>query len=117
MPNVRYSGERPSLPSGMPERTREWWETISTMPHCALWHPSDWQFAIDTAILHAAFVKGDLARAAELRKWERILGVGIDARRSQRIRYVDPPPEPEPEDTEVTNIADERHRRLGRSDD
>jgi hypothetical protein len=112
VPNVGYTGEKPDLPDDVPQLTREWWEAISSMPHCILWHPSDWQFALDTARLHAAFVKGDFARAAELRKWERVLGVGMDARRSQRIRYVDAPPPVEVEETDITDLAEERRRKL-----
>jgi hypothetical protein len=117
VPNVKYTGEKPDLPDDVPQLTREWWDVISSMPHCILWHPSEWQLALDTALLHAAFVKGDLARAAELRKWEHALGVTMDARRAQRIRYVDPlPEEPEPEIEEsspqVSDFAEARRRKL-----
>jgi hypothetical protein len=63
------------------------------MPHCVLWRPSDWQFAL-TAIELAAYVHdGDTRLAGELRNWEKVLGTTFESRRDQRIRYVDPPEE------------------------
>jgi hypothetical protein len=73
-----------------PAATKRWWQAISTMPHCTLWLESDWAFALDTAIVAAAFHGGDLKRAEELRKREKVLGTTLDARRDLRIRYVAP---------------------------
>ncbi len=61
------------------------------MPHCTLWRPADWEFA-KTAMEIAGYVHdGETKLAAELRAWERVMGTTMDARLSQRIRYVDPP--------------------------
>ena len=86
--NVPYEGERPSI-GRVPAATKHWWAVISTMPHCALWEPADWQFAVDTARVHAAFAKGDMGRAQELRVREKAMGTTMDARRDLRLRYVD----------------------------
>jgi len=69
-----------------PAATRRWWSVVSTMPHCSLWSRADWQFALDTAEVHARFVAG--GGATELRIREKLLGVTLDARRDLRIRYV-----------------------------
>src|SRR6056297_915239 len=101
--NVPYDGPKPDLPltrqimvkNGeveivpVEDRTREWWRVISTMPHCILWTESDWQYALDTAMVHASSVYGSVTAASELRQRERILGVTMDARRDLRIRYVE----------------------------
>lgn len=59
------------------------------MPHVVLWDSSDWQFARETAHVHAAWVKeGKAAVAVELRQREKLLGLTWDARRDLRIRYV-----------------------------
>ena len=71
------------------ERTRQWWQVISSMPHCILWTDSDWVFALDTAMVHASAVYGSVTASSELRQRERILGVTMDARRDLRIKYVD----------------------------
>lgn len=61
------------------------------MPHCIIWDSSDWQFAMDTAYVAAAFHRGNIKAATELRQREKIMGTTVDSRRDLRIRYVDPP--------------------------
>lgn len=98
--DVPYDGPSPDLPK--PEGRRrwavavvEWWEDVRRMPHCVLWGPTDWRFAIETAYLKAAFwndykdgeVKATLA--TEIRRREDQLGTTREALRQLRIRYVD----------------------------
>jgi hypothetical protein len=59
------------------------------MPHASLWTEADWQFALDTAEVAAAFHEGDTKMAVELRQREKIMGTTLDARRDLRIRYVE----------------------------
>ena len=113
VPNAPFEGG-PELPerrcNGRPwsERTRQSWEAWRSMPHCKLWGPSDWAFAL-TAIELAGFVHDGEARCAtELRAWQKVMGTTMDARRDQRIRYVDPVPEGGGTAVGVTNIADYR---------
>jgi hypothetical protein len=119
--NVPYNGDRPDLPTSrsvinpkgeiqefpIENRTREWWDAISTMPHCVLWSKSDWMFAVDTAMVHADACHGKTTAMAELRMREKIMGTTVDARRDLRIRYVDP----EPEQSEISPVADLSERR------
>jgi hypothetical protein len=58
------------------------------MPHCSLWSLSDWSFAFDTGVVHAAFANGDVRQAAELRLREATLGTTVQSRRHLRLRYV-----------------------------
>lgn len=86
--NAPYEGGVPAV-GRLPARSQRWWSTISRMPHVVLWDESDWQFAIDTAHIHAEWVRtkrGGLA--SELRLREKLLGTTWDARRDLRIRYV-----------------------------
>jgi hypothetical protein len=97
----RRSNGRPWLP-----RDRQTWNAWSSMPHCALWRPADWEFA-KTAMEIAGYVQaGETKLAAELRAWEKVMGTTMDARLSQRIRYVDPAPADSEEPATVTRIAD-----------
>lgn len=107
--DVPYDGPVPKVGS-VPARTKRWWAVVSSMPHCVLWDASDWQFAVDTAHVHAAWVKDSaLAAASELRQREKLLGMTWDARRDLRIRYV----QGVTEETEPPPISiDERRRRL-----
>jgi hypothetical protein len=95
-----YTGPRPALPTryrvdpethtrfkvAWPARTRGWWGVVSTMPHCRLWSAADWEFALETAEVHARFVEG--SNATELRIRQKLLGTTLDSRRDLRIRYV-----------------------------
>ena len=60
------------------------------MPHCTLWGPAEWDFALDAIELAAQFHEGDTRVATELRNREKVLGTTGDFRRDLRIRYVDP---------------------------
>jgi hypothetical protein len=78
-----------SIPIQWPQETKKWWRVISQMPHCVMWTAGDWQFALDTAMVAAAFHAGDVRVANELRQREKIMGTTGDARRDLRIRYVE----------------------------
>ena len=113
--NVRYDGERPN-PGRLPKVTLEWWADVSTMPHCVLWTPQQWRFALDTARVHAmAF--GPKARTTligEVRTREKQMGVTADQLRDLRIRYVEPVVEATriDGDGEIADFEAERRRRL-----
>ena len=122
--NVPYDGPRPELPDirevinkagevstyPMPEQTVDWWQSVSTMPHCVLWSKSDWAFALDTALVHAQAVTGVISAMAELRMREKIIGTTVDARRDLRIRYVEP--EAEKAELAIVENLDDRRLRL-----
>ncbi|MFA5517218.1 MAG: hypothetical protein WDA20_13110 [Desulfuromonadales bacterium] len=113
--DVPFRGKRPTLPRGTSQQTRAWWGRVTRLPHCVLWGDGDWQFALDTARVHNAFVHGDLARAAELRIREDRMGTTLGARRDLRIRYVDAvttTAAPAAEDPKVSNFEDERRQRI-----
>lgn len=103
------SGEQTELP--IPAETRDWWGAVSTMPHCVLWKPSDWQYALDTALVHAQAVTGGMSAMAELRLREKTLGTTVDARRDLRIRYVEPESEA-PALAPVDELGERRKRLL-----
>lgn len=97
-----------TVPERWPAETRRWWLAVSRMPHCVIWTDADWQFAIDTACVAAAFHAGDARVAGELRQREKVLGTTTDARRDLRIRYVTPEA---PEEAPGVAVMD-RYRRL-----
>jgi hypothetical protein len=99
--DVPYKGKRPSLPvsrtvlaMGKPIKiplqslTKDWWETVTALPHCKLWTPGDWNFALTTAIVADNAYTGVASAWSELRRRENDMGVTAEARRKLRIRYV-----------------------------
>lgn len=95
-----YAGDSPDLPR-LPNRRRwselviRWWDQVREMPHCVLWTPTDWTFAVETALmkqeLWAEVTAGDGLRstlATEVRRREDQMGTTAEARRKLRIRYV-----------------------------
>lgn len=60
----------PELPEGVAwhERTLAWWETWRRSPMAATFIDADWDFLIDTALLHTAMWEGDTKLAAEVRQ-------------------------------------------------
>lgn len=103
VPNLPYDGpgstrDLPEMAGGMqwfPEVT-VWWEIVRVMPHCRLWEATDWMFAIHTAYLWqnywGEFWGGSpsATMATELRRREDIMGMTLEARRKNLIRYIDP---------------------------
>ena len=74
-----------------PPATLEWWHDISRMPHCRLWGPSEWRYAMDTAEIHARTMEAWRGyTGASLLPREKQMGVTADFRRGLRIRYVEP---------------------------
>ena len=59
----------PELPEGedWPAQTRRWWETWRRSPQAQTFTDTDWDFLLDTAVLHAQLWNGHMTAAAELR--------------------------------------------------
>lgn len=133
VPDVPYEGPSlrlPKLPDGMKwvPQVEAWWDQIRQMPHCVLWSPTDWMFAIETAYLKQDFWSeyfGGVVHATkstEIRRREDQMGTTVEARRKLLIRYIDPAVFDEEEAPTATvvvpgqegNVAsiDERRRRL-----
>lgn len=112
--NVPFKGKVPVLPKLVPgadvpwpRRTRDAWAAWSRMPHCVLWSPADWSYALDTLAVAAQFhLFGEQKFATELRNREKVLGTTFDARQGLRIRYVEPEAAPRSGVAVVTKISD-----------
>lgn len=71
MTHVAEDGELrgPDLPEGLAwhERTRAWWDTWRRSPQAQTFTATDWDFLLDTAMLHSELWSGNAGVAAELR--------------------------------------------------
>lgn len=101
VPDLPYDGLSPDLPK-LSRRRRwrdevvEWWEEVRRMPHCRLWTPTDWRFALEIAHMKQQFWtdldEGEMktTTATEIRRREDQIGTTSEARRKLRVRYVHP---------------------------
>jgi hypothetical protein len=95
-PNAILTGEPtrgPDLPDSMtwPEQTRHWWETWRTSPQSQVMLATDWDFLLDTAILHARFWTGESTTvAAELRLRVAKFGATPEDRARLRMQVGEP---------------------------
>lgn len=74
---------KPDLPDGIDwgARTAAWWESLATVAGSDTWTPADWQYAMDTALVHrAVWQDGDLTQLKELRMREQSMGISPAAR-------------------------------------
>jgi hypothetical protein len=76
-----------------PEACKRKWDAWRSMPHAAIWTPSDWEFAFDSIEIAATMMGGfdtepDPRAATELRNREKVMGTTADYRRDIRVRYV-----------------------------
>lgn len=69
-----------------PARTREWWQMWIDSPQAEHFGSSDWQYLLDTALIHARLWRGDLSAAAELRL--RVAAFGATPADRARLRMV-----------------------------
>lgn len=70
-----------------PTRTVEWWNTWVRSPQAEHFGSTDWQFLLDTALIHAQFWKGDLQLAGELRLRVAKFGATMEDRARLRMQF------------------------------
>ncbi|MBP2325338.1 hypothetical protein JOF56_005723 [Kibdelosporangium banguiense] len=88
----------PELPDTVdwPEQTRRWWNTWRTSPQAQSMTPTDWDFLLDTALLHAELWSGVASVAPELRLRVGKLGATPEDRQRLRMQIIEPGDAPPP---------------------
>lgn len=86
----------PDLPESMdwPAQTRAWWETWRESPQAQAYTATDWDYLMDTALLHAELWTGNGAVAAELRLRVAKFGATPEDRQRLKMQIVDPAEKP-----------------------
>jgi hypothetical protein len=100
----------PDLPLGpeWPSQTIEWWESWRRSAQAATFVSTDWEFLLDTALLHGQLWAGDASVAGELRL--RVSKFGATPEDRLRLRMeIDLEPE---EKAELKKPAASRRRDL-----
>ena len=89
---VRFEpAEQPELPEGVPwpDATKRWWALWANSPLSENFGVTDWDFLMDTALLHAQYWTGDTSKAAEIRLRVAKFGATPEDRARLRIQFAD----------------------------
>lgn len=86
LPDFRIERDEQLVEFVWPERTREWWQMWIDSPQADHFGSSDWQYLLDTALIHARLWRGDLTAAGELRL--RVAAFGATPADRARLRMV-----------------------------
>jgi hypothetical protein len=70
-------------------RTVEWWKMWELSPLATDFTDADWEFLLQTALVHSRFWYGDAKQAAELRLRVQMFGVTPESRARLRIVFAD----------------------------
>lgn len=97
---IRFvAAKQPALPRRMPDgrawpsRTRTWWKRWGDSPQAESFTALEWDYLLDTAVLHGELWHGDSAKAAELRLRLAKFGPTPEDQQRLRIRYDRPDPD------------------------
>ncbi|WP_411140258.1 hypothetical protein [Streptomyces sp. x-80] len=72
-----------------PARTVEWWDMWRASPQAEHFGSTDWDFLLDTALIHAKYWRGDLSLAAELRLRVAKHGATMEDRARLRMAFAE----------------------------
>lgn len=89
LPDFRIEKDGDLVEFIWPERTREWWQMWMDSPQAEHFGSTDWDFLLDTALIHARFWRGDLSVAAELRLRVAKHGATMEDRARLRMAFAE----------------------------
>lgn len=94
--------------------TRRWWETWRTSPQAQAFTSTDWDFLLDTALLHAEYWAGNTSVGAELRLRVAKFGATPEDRARLRLHIGEREEDPAPASKAPPNVArlEDRRKRL-----
>jgi hypothetical protein len=111
LPSVEIEDDGELVDFQWPARTVEWWRMWAETPLSDDFTQTDWDFLLDTAMLHARFWRGDHKVAAELRL--RVAKVGATPEDRARLRITFAQADEADEKRDRTTGAASRGRRGG----
>lgn len=89
---IRFErGAQPELPAeyDWPTPTRAWWDNWAKAPQAEHFMQTDWDFLLDTALVHAEVWSGNNERAGELRLRVSKLGATAEDRARLRLAFAE----------------------------
>lgn len=110
--SVRMDGEKHDFV--WPEHTKAWWLNWRRSAMARVFTPADWDFLLETAVLHASFWDGDRSVASELRLRVAKFGATPEDRLRLKLEIETDDQDEEPEealpDSSVPDISDYRRK-------
>jgi hypothetical protein len=100
--------ELPDWPGGdgdWPKRTREWWAMWQASPQAEHFSSTDWDFLLDTALIHARLWNGEASAAPELRLRVAKFGATPEDRSRLRMQFA------QADETDAQRLPRERPAR------
>lgn len=107
--------EQPDLPEGIPwpDATIRWWRMWAESPLSDMFGATDWDFLMDTALLHANVWAGDLSSMPELRLRVAKFGATPEDRARLRIQFAEAD-ERDPQEAQRKPTSRERYGNVTR---
>lgn len=99
-------------PRGWPRMTQRWWLTWRKSPQAQTFTDTDWDFLLETALIHRAFSLGDTKQAAELRLRVAKFGATPEDRMRLRLQVAPPASEAKAPEPKRVQPADRKERLL-----
>ncbi len=87
LPDFRVHDGEELVEYQWPERTREWWGRWRNSAQAEHFSSTDWEFLLDTALLHARLWSGETTVAAELRLRGAKFGATVEDRARFRMQF------------------------------
>jgi len=87
LPTIQVEEDGELVEFRWPARTREWWEMWRNSPQAEHFSSTDWDFLLDTALIHARFWMGNMAAGAELRLRVAKFGATPEDRARLRMQF------------------------------
>jgi hypothetical protein len=110
--SIRIDGEK--LDFSWPEQTKSWWLNWRRSAMAQTFTPADWDFLLETAVLHALFWDGDRTVASELRLRVAKFGATPEDRMRLKLEIEDPADAAvetsSPMESDVPDLSDYRRR-------
>lgn len=92
-----------------PARTLDWWEMWKASPQAEHFSSTDWDFLLDTAVVHARLWSGEMSAAAELRLRVAKFGATPEDRARLRMQFA----QADEADGKRPNVGESSRQRYG----
>ncbi|MGV9271572.1 phage terminase small subunit [Kitasatospora sp. NPDC003701] len=113
LPDFRIdAGEDGLVEFVWPARTREWWDTWVASPQAEHFSSTDWEFLLDTALIHAKVWSGDTSVAAELRLRVAKFGSTMEDRARLRMTFAQADDADAGQGSSGAQVARERYAKI-----